>query len=146
MDRFHAFAKDTGAEAWHWPLVASKVGNISAPTLGADGVIYFSSDNPKQLVPLKVSASNTPSIANGWAEFKGSALQKTTTLIDTTVDSLATEPVIDSSGVIYFGTAAGKVFALITDSGGPLLPVAGQTWPRVGFDNCNSSNTAFACQ
>lgn len=118
--------------------------------LGADGVIYFSSDNPKQLIPLKVSGTpGTPSLANGWAEFKGSSLQKTpsvSTPTDTTVDSLTTEPVIDSKGVIYFGTAAGKVFALITDSGGPLLPVAGQTWPRVGFDNCNSSNTAFACQ
>ena len=35
---------------------------------------------------------------------------------------------------------------IITDSGGPLAPAAGSTWPRVGFDNCNSSNTSFSCQ
>ncbi len=65
---------------------------------------------------------------------------------DTTLDSVGTEPTIDSAGVLYFGTAAGKIFAIITDSGGTLAPSAGSTWPRVGYDNCNSSNTALGCQ
>ena len=93
--------------------------------------------------------SDTPALADNWASaYKGSAAQKTASLIDTTVDGLTTEPVIDATGVLYFatGTASAKVYALITDSTGPLAPVAGSTWPRVGYDNCNSSNTAFVCQ
>ena len=50
--------------------------------------------------------------------------------------------------MLYFatGTALGEVYAIITDSGGPFAPSAGSTWLRVGYDNCNSSNTAFTCQ
>jgi hypothetical protein len=59
--------------------------------------------------------------------------------------ALGTEPAIDS-WVLYFGTTGGKVYAIITDSGGTLAPTPGSTWPRVGYDNCNSSNTAFNCQ
>jgi outer membrane protein assembly factor BamB len=144
----HAFNKATGVEAWKWdPSVT--IGNVSAPAFDINGTIYFSSDSPKQVIALKV-VSNVPSAADHWGSaYKGSAAQKTTApVIDTTVDGLTTEPVIDANGVIYFatGTANAKVFALITDSPGPLAPVAGSTWPRVGYDNCNSSNTSFACQ
>jgi len=145
----HAFNKATGTEAWKWDP-ASTIGNVSAPAIGASQVIYFGSDSPtKQLVVLKVVA-DVPSAADHWGSaYKGSGTQKTVApVIDTTVDGLTTEPVIDSTGVLYFatGTANAKVFALITDSTGPLAPVAGSTWPRVGYDNCNSSNTAFVCQ
>jgi len=108
------------------------------------------------LFAVKVAA-NVPSIANNWAvAYRGSALQVTAGVTgppavaatNTTVDGLPTEPVIDQAGVLYFATATttGKIFALFTDSGGPLAPAAGTTWPRVGYDNCNSSNTAFNCQ
>jgi len=147
--QLHAFNKADGLEGWRWETGSTKSGNISAPSFGADGAIYFSSGSPAQLVPLKV-ASSVPSLANNWSSsYKGSSIQKTSSpVIDTTVDGLTTEPVIDGTSVIYFatGTANAKVFALITDSGGPLAPVAGTTWPRVGYDNCNSSNTSFNCQ
>jgi hypothetical protein len=105
---------------------------------------------------LKV-VSSVPSLANNWtSSYKGSSTQNTAGVpvppavpaTNTTVDGLPTEPVIDANGVLYFatGTSTAKVFALITDSGGPLAPVAGTTWPRVGYDNCNSSNTSFNCQ
>jgi hypothetical protein len=66
------------------------------------------------------------------------------------LSSVTGEPTIDASaanaGTIYFGDSSGNIFALITDSGGPLAPTAGSTWPRVGFDNCNSGNTSLSCQ
>jgi hypothetical protein len=146
--QLHAFKKGDGTEVWHWDPT-NTIGNISAPSFDANGIIYFSADSPKQLMALKV-VSDVPSAADHWSSsYKGSATQKTTApVMDTTVDGLTTEPVIDGTGVLYFatGTANAKVFALITDSAGPLAPVAGSTWPRVGYDNCNSSNTAFVCQ
>ena len=66
-----------------------------------------------------------------------------------TLSSVPGGPPIDASvvnaGTVYFGDSSGSIFALITDSGGPLAPTAGRTWPRVGFDNCNSGNTSFGC-
>ena len=84
--------------------------------------------------------------APGWGQSVTAGYKGATGAIDTTIDSVTTEPTMDSSGVIYFGTNAGKIYALITDSAGPLAPTAGTTWPRVGYDNCNSSNTGFSCQ
>ena len=144
-----AFNKADGAQGWAWqtgPVPGSKIGNVSAPSLGADGVIYFTADANLELIPLAV-AGGTPSIAANWtSSFQGSTTQIITSgPTDTRLDSVGTEPTIDSSGVLYFGTLAGKVYALITDSG-PLGAVAGSTWPRVGYDNCNSSNTSFNCQ
>src|SRR5438067_8894531 len=144
-----AFNKADGAQGWAWqtgPVPGSKIGNVSAPSLGADGVIYFTADANLELIPLAV-AGGTPSIAVNWtSSFQGSTTQIITSgPTDTRLDSVGTEPTIDSSGVLYFGTLAGKVYALITDSG-PLGAVAGSTWPRVGYDNCNSSNTSFNCQ
>jgi hypothetical protein len=145
-----AFNKSTPTQAWAWgigPSPGSKVGNVSAPALGVNGVIYFSADANLELVPLTV-ASDTPSIAPNWiSSFQGSSAQAIPSVpTDTRLDSVGTEPAIDDDGVLYFGTLAGKVYALITDSDGPLVPLAGNTWPRVGYDNCNSSNTAFNCQ
>ncbi len=147
---FHAFNKVNPSTSFVWATgggAGSKIGNSSAPALGADGVVYFSDDTNKELVPLQIS-SNVPSLSVTWAStFQGSAGQVISSgPTDTLIDSLGTEPTLDASGVLYFGTQAGKVYALITDSGGPQLPSAGSTWPRVGFDNCNSSNTAFVCQ
>jgi outer membrane protein assembly factor BamB len=154
--QLHAINKGTGAEVWHWETGTTKSGNISAPSFGADAAIYFGTSSPAQLIPLKV-VSSVPSLANNWSSsYKGSSSQNTAGVTgppavpatNTTVDGLPTEPVIAANGVLYFatGTSTAKVFALITDSGGPLAPVAGTTWPRVGFDNCNSSNTSFTCQ
>ena len=145
-----AFAKVDPSQTWAWqagPTPGSKIGNVSAPALGADGTIYFSADVNLELIPLVVS-SNTPSLAPNWAStFQGSSGQTIPSVpSDTTLDSVGTEPVIDANGVLYFGTLAGKVYALITDSPSPLAPVPGSTWPRVGYDNCNSSNTGFSCQ
>ena len=146
---FHAFNKTAPATSFQWAIGGggSQIGNSSAPALGADGAIYFSDDANKELVPIKVS-SNTPSLISTWAStFQGSVTQVISAgPTDTLIDSLGTEPTIDANGVLYFGTVAGKVYALITDSGGPLPASAGSTWPRVGYDNCNSSNTAFSCQ
>jgi len=154
--QLHAFNRSDGVEAWRWEAGTTRSGNISAPSFGSDGAIYFGSSSPAQLLPLKV-VSNAPSLASNWTSaYKGSSTQITAGVIgppviastNTTVDGLPTEPVIGASGVLYFatGTSTAKVFALITDSGGPLAPVAGTTWPRVGYDNCNSSNTSFSCQ
>jgi outer membrane protein assembly factor BamB len=142
-----AFNVSNGSLAFQWPTAGAGIGNISAVSLGADGVIYFNGDSAKELIPLRV-VSSTPALAPGWtASFKGSSTQCISACAsDTVVDGLGTEPTIDAGGVLYFGTPAGKVYALITDSGGFLAPTAGSSWPRIGYDNCNSSNTSFNCQ
>src|SRR5262249_46040749 len=123
-----------------------KIGDISAPVFGADGTIYFADDGNNEIVPLSVTG-NTPALQTNWSSaFKGSATQIASGGATTVVDALGTEPTIDSNGVLYFATGLAKVYAIITDSGGPLPPAAGSTWPRVGYDNCNSSNTSFNCQ
>jgi outer membrane protein assembly factor BamB len=56
------------------------------------------------------------------------------------------EPTLGADGVLYFGTASGQVFAIATDSKGFAVPST-SNWPRVQFDNCNSSNTSNSnCQ
>src|SRR5262249_44057451 len=133
----NAFNKSDGTPAFTWQIAAgTKIGNISAPVFGADGTIYFADDGNKELVPLTLTGT-TPALNASWSSsFKGSATQTTTGGATTVVDALGTEPTIDSNGVLYFATGLAKVYAIITDSGGPLPPAAGSTWPRVGYDNC----------
>ena len=145
---FRAYNKSTGSATtggFQYPTSGAKIGTVSAPALGADSLIYFTDSGNKELLAL----NTTPALPSTWsASFTGSTLQviATTSPTNTVLDSVGTEPTFDSSGTLYFGTAAGKVYAIITDAAGPLSPSAGSTWPRVGYDNCNSSNTAFSCQ
>jgi hypothetical protein len=146
---FHAFDKITPATSFQWALgagAASRIGTSSSPAFGADEAIYFV-DGIGEMVPLKVT-SNTPALVGTWGStFQGSTTQTITAgPSNTLIDGTGTEPTIDTSGILYFGTPAGKVFAIITDSGGTLAPVPGSTWPRVGYDNCNSGNTSFVCR
>jgi hypothetical protein len=139
---FHAFNKSSGIATFTWPTTAAKIGTVSAPALGVDGLIYFTDSNRELLV-----LNNTPAVPTAWgASFTGSAAQTIPASTNTLIDSVSTEPTLDASGALYFGTQAGKIYSIITDSNGTLAPVAGSTWPRVGYDNCNSNNTAFSCQ
>ena len=139
--RLRAFNLSDGSEAFHYPPGAGGsgvLGAFSAAALDTNNVIYASEDSVPSLQPI---ASDGSGFAPGWTV----AYQGAVTSPDSTLDSITTEPTIDGSGVMYFGTVGGKIYALITESTGPLAP-SSNTWPRVGFDNCNSSNTAFTCQ
>jgi hypothetical protein len=113
-------------------------GTLSAPSVGSDGVVYlgvtnFPAGGGGKSNLVAISTSGTPAVV--W-NYRGSG----TALIGAGGTS---EPVIDSSGTLYFGDSAGQLFAIITDS--PATNTSGG-WPRVGFDNCNSGNSAFSCQ
>ena len=131
----HAFDPSTGAAVFTYPTTPPKIGSISAIAVGADNQIYFSDSTNKEMVALRV-ANNAPVVSWKFTGVSGIALP----------NAITTEPTVDASGTIYFGDSSGDVFALITDSGGPLPPTAGTNWPRVGFDNCNSGNTSFSCE
>jgi len=117
---------------------SASLGNISPVAIGKDNSVYFTDDANSELVALTID-NNVPTAA--W-KFAGNGTAS--------LSSVTGEPTIDASaanaGTIYFGDSSGNIFALITDSGGPLAPTAGSTWPRVGFDNCNSGNTSVSCQ
>ena len=130
----HAFDPTTGSSLFTYPTDSTKIGSISPVALGSDNVVYFSDSNNSELIAL-TTANNAPLVS--W-KFTGTS--------GVNISSVTTEPTIDSTGDMYFGDSAGNVFAIITDSPSTLAPVAGSTWPRVGFDNCNSGNTAFACK
>jgi hypothetical protein len=146
--KLHAFSRSDGTETFNFPAGSGSpndIGALSPVALGSDNVIYVSDDKPNLYAALYTSGLSAD-FAPGWGQSIATAFHGSATTPDTTLDSVTTEPTLDSSGVLYFGTQGGKVYALITDSGGPLAPSAGSTWPRVGYDNCNSSNTAFNCQ
>jgi hypothetical protein len=134
--RLHAWTPSTGASQFVYPGTGVLT-NISPVAVGSDSEIYFaasSSANPAQLFALSVSGA-TPKLDWGFAGSSSIAISAPTT-----------EPALDSAGTAYFGDAAGSVFAVITDSATTFTPTVGKDWPRVGFDNCNSNNTAFNCQ
>jgi hypothetical protein len=138
--RLRAFNRIDGTQAFEFPPSASSaLGAFGTAAIDNNNMIYASQSSGPSLL---VIASNGSALAPGWSAYQGSA----GTAPDTTVDSVTTEPTLDATGVMYFATLGGKAFALITDSAGPLAPVAGTTWPRTGYDNCNSSNTSFNCQ
>jgi outer membrane protein assembly factor BamB len=141
-----AFNKSDGSAAWTFTTGTgpSAMGALSSVALGVDNTVYFTEDNFLSFYAIAPPATGTSgNFAAGWSvAYKGS----NGTTPDTTIDSVSTEPSLDNTGVAYFGTNAGKVFAIITDSNGSLPSSPGTTWPRVGYDNCNSSNTAFSCQ
>ena len=122
-----------GTLKWSYP--GSDLGSISSPVTASDGMIYFSDSKNNEFQAIKpATAATTPVMS--W-NFKGP-----TGLALTGVSSEAT---IDAKGIIYFGQSTGNVYALITDVGSSAAAV-GTDWPRTGYDNCNSSNTAFSCQ
>jgi outer membrane protein assembly factor BamB len=146
--KFHAFSKTDGNSAFVFPPASATpttIGAASPPTLGSDNVIYFS-DDAKTFYAILYTTGTEAGFAPGWGQTMATSFKGSATTPDTSLDSVTTEPTLDANGVLYFGTQAGKVYALISDSLGPLAPTAGSTWPRVGYDNCNSSNTTLNCQ
>jgi hypothetical protein len=144
-NKLHAFVQSSGSTASPGFTFGTVLGNVSAGTIGTVGatpVIYFADDGPLELAAVSYSAGAPTQL---WS-FKGTGL-KTPGNVSVAVAALGTEPTMDSSGTLYFG-AGSVVYALITDStSGPVTPVGGTNWPRVGFDNCNSGNSSYTnCQ
>jgi hypothetical protein len=141
----HAFVQSSGSASSPGFTFGTALGNVSAGTIGLVGatpVIYFTDDGQKELAAVSYSAGTATQL---WS-FKGTGLM-TPGGASVAIAALGTEPTMDSSGTLYFG--AGTIaYALITDSAaGPVTPVGGTNWPRVGFDNCNSGNSSYTnCQ
>ena len=138
----YAYSPSNGATAFTYPATSSGgVGALSNVALGADDTIYVSDRGNGEIVALAAPASGMVATKLWFFSHVGA----TTITAPSQAGPATTEPTIDAAGTMYFGDGAGNVFALITDSGGPLPPTAGSNWPRVGFDNCNSGNTSFNC-
>jgi len=138
--KFRGFKKD-GSLAFTFPATGPGLNNLSGVAIDANNIIYFADDKNKELNAIQLTGTSTITAGRppAFAAYTGVG----TTTLGTAV---ATEPTIDANGVLYFASQAGNIYAIITDSTGALPPSPGSTWPRVGFDNCNSSNTAFSCQ
>jgi hypothetical protein len=126
-----AYNKLTGAVAWNYPSGINDAGTISSPVTAPDGVIYFTVGGGE----LLAIAPGAKAATKKWS-FSGP--------LGLTLSGAGTEAAIDGNGILYFGNG-GNLYALITDVGSPATGF-GKDWPRTGFDNCNSSNTAFTCQ
>lgn len=124
-----------GQLKWSYPTGNTDLGEVSRIATASDGTLYFGDVGNTEFVAL---TPGTSSASQAW-NFTG---QGSTALNNNVV---STEPTIDATtGIVYFGQDA-NLYALITDQG-PAAPSAGADWPRTGFDNCNSGNTAFSCQ
>jgi hypothetical protein len=122
-----------GNLAWSF---GTSLTQVSPPTI-ANGSIFVSNARNKEMV-----AVDSTSHSARWT-YSGSAA----TIPSTALASVATEATLATDGTLYFGDAAGHVFALISDSS-PLTSGAAD-WPRTGYDNCNSNhagNSGFVCQ
>ncbi len=135
-----AFDQGTGADTVDFPAAAASIGAPSAIAVGADNVIYFSNSGQNELAAVKYTKPPAASAARLW-RFKGGSVGSGAANL--TFVGPASEPIVDSSGVLYFGADNGNVYALMTDSGGAAVPTGGTNWPRVGFDNCNSGNNSY---
>ncbi len=131
----YAYSKASGTKSWAYPT-SGGLTQVTPPTVGADGSLYFSDSRSSEIVAIDNAQSPK------WT-YVGSA---TTTPV-TTLSSIATEAAMGTDGTLYFGDSNGKVYALITDTT-PAATAAGD-WPKTGFDNCNSgnaSNPGYTCQ
>jgi outer membrane protein assembly factor BamB len=126
-----------GTLKWSYP--GSDLGSISSPVTASDGMIYFSDSKGNEFQAIKpVAAATTPTMS--WNFTGPTGLTPSVVL-----SGVSTEATIDANGIVYFGQSSGNVYALITDVGTAAAAV-GTDWGKTGYDNCNSSNTAFNCQ
>jgi hypothetical protein len=126
-----ASPSSAGIIAFTYPA-SGGIGNISPIATGPDGTLYFSDSGNNELAAVS----------------SGGVLQWSLTGPTDPALALAgvgTEPSLDSNGFLYFGQDSGNVYSIITEGLSPTPPAAsGASWPRVGFDNCNSGNSAYA--
>ena len=130
----YAYSKADGTQTWQYP--AGAVTQVTPPTFGADGSLYFSDSKNTEIVAIDSSQ-----------KLKWSYIGNPATAPPTNLSSIATEAAMGADGTLYFGDSSGKIYALITDTT-PAPTVAGD-WPKTGFDNCNSgnaSNPGYVCQ
>jgi hypothetical protein len=117
-----------------YPASGPGLGLLSGAALGADGSAYFGGSSP----PLLHAIALGPSAPAALWTFAGAGPAALARVVG--------QPSFDATGTLYVADVAGTVFALITDSPAPLAPAAGSTWPRAGFDGCNSGNSAATCR
>jgi len=114
--------------------------SISAVAFGKETnpVIYLT-DSGNELVAMTSDLLGGGALAAGWTvAFKGTLVNGT----DVSFTGFTSELAMGSDGTLYFGADNAKVYAIMTDSGGTFAP-SNTSWPRVGFDNCNSGNSSY---
>jgi len=109
------------------------IGSISPVATGPNGSLYFTDSVNSELVAIG---------SNGSAQWTLTGVVTADAAV--ALAGVGTEPALDNNGILYFGQDSGNLYAIITDLATVPPPAgSGADWPRVGFDRCNSANSAF---
>ncbi len=112
------FAVDSATGAKRWSLALPGGGDVaSTPAIGADGVVY-------SVVDRTVFALDKQG--------------RTQWTLDIVSPATYSSPAMGCDGALYVGDAAGRLYAVVSDSPG----LANDGWPRFRHDSKNSGNVA----
>jgi len=139
----HGFAQADGISTFGYSPTATKA--VGPATFGNETVpvMYFTDSGGKLSAAIRNGTGGSP--APGWATgFVGTSITKNNTNVSFSgTNTIGTEPTLATDGTLYFGADNGSVYAIITDSTTGTVAPSAANWPRIGFDNCNSGNSAY---
>ncbi len=139
-----AFETVGGTQAFQYPSSdTTKIGLISPVVIGGSNTDYFTDSTNHELVALQYIKGKPATTSVLWT-YKGQNNFRGAN--DVGFVGGGPEPTIGPDGTLYFVDGS-KVYAIQTDTGASVVPTSGSNWPRVAFDNCNSSNSSYTnCQ